>query len=36
MENFKMNLLFQKDGEEIEKLLANYLISKLKSKEKIQ
>ena len=36
MEDFKMNVFFCQDGEEIEKLLANYLISKLKSKEKIQ
>ena len=36
MEDFKMNVFFRQDGEEIEKLLANYLISKLKSKERIQ
>ncbi len=36
MEDFKMNVFFHQDGEEIEKLLANYLISKLNSKEKIQ
>lgn len=36
MENFKMNIFFAQDGEEIEKLLANYLIRKLNSKEKFQ
>ncbi len=36
MENFKINVFFYQDGEEIEKLLANYLIRKLNSKEKIQ
>ncbi len=36
MEDFKINVFFHQDGEEIEKLLANYLISKLKNKVKIQ
>ena len=36
MEDFKINVFFHQDGEEIEKLLANYLIIKLKSKVKIQ
>lgn len=35
VEDFRMNVFFREDGEEIEKLLANYLISKLNHKEKI-
>lgn len=35
MEDFKINVFFQQDGEEIEKLLANYLISVWNHKNKI-
>lgn len=33
MEDFEMNVFFCQDGEEIEKLLANYFITKLNNKE---
>lgn len=33
MEDFKINIFFQQDGEEIEKILANYLLSALNQKK---
>ena len=34
-DNFKINIFFSQDGDEIEKLLANFLIKMLKEKTKI-